>query len=116
MAYNPKSLDNLKVISTSEHANAMREKGLKTRRERKAALEDLKLSAKQIEEVGSLTLMRGLLAQAIDEGDTESIYKYTKELAEYEQPKLTRKESTTVNLDASQMTDEQLQEALKNIK
>ena len=106
---------NLKPITSSERANELREKGLETRRKRKEALESLKVAAKDLEEMGSLTVMRGLVQAHLDALDYEAAAKLLAQIAEYEQPKLQRQEinqKTTV----TELTDEQLAEELKKLE
>ena len=110
-----KQLANLKPISNSDHARELQAKGVAKRRERKEALESLKISAKALEEVGSLTIMRGLVQTYLDNMDYEGASKLLSQIAEYEQPKLQRQEinqKTTV----TELTDEQLAEELKKLE
>ena len=107
------SLANLKKI-TKENADEYREKGLKVRRERKEALENLKVAAKDLEDMGSLTVLRGLLQQALDTMDAEQAIKIATTIAEYEAPKLQRQEidqRTTV----TELSDEELAEELAKL-
>lgn len=107
-------LANLNPI-TKETAQAMREKGLETRRRRKEALESLKVAAKDLEDAGALTVMRGLVQTYLDQMDYEGAAKLLSQIAEYEQPKLQRQEinqKTTV----TELTDEELAEELKKLE
>ena len=115
MAVHENSLKNLKSIDSSERARELQAKGVKKRKERQAALEELKISAKALEDLGSLTIMRGLVQTYLDNMDYEGASKLLSQIAEYEQPKLQRQEinqKTTV----TELSDEELQEELKRLE
>ena len=110
MAQHPNSLANLEKI-TKDNANEMREKGLKVRRERKEALENLKIAAKDLQDLGSLTVLRGLLQEALDCKDAEQAIRIAGLLAEYEAPKLQRQEINQTT-SVKELTDEELKAEL----
>ena len=115
MAVKEESLANLQPITSSERARELQAKGVAKRRERKEALENLKVAAKDLEELGSLTVMRGLVQTYLDNMDYEGASKLLSQIAEYEQPKLQRQEinqKTTV----TELTDEQLAEELRKLE
>lgn len=114
MAVHENSLKNLKKI-TPETAEAMREKGLKVRRERKAALENLKVAAKDLEDMGALTVMRGLVQTHLDNMDFEQASKLLSQIAEYEAPKLQRQE-VNQTVSTRELTDEELEAELKKLE
>jgi len=51
----------------------------------------------------------------MEEGDTEQIVKVASILAEYQAPKLSRQDVTQTNIDAADLTDEELQEELDKL-
>lgn len=115
MAPTEKQLANLKPIDSSERARELQLKSAKARSERRQALEELKVSAAALEEVGSLTILRGLLQNALDNMDHDTAIRIAGQLAEYEAPKLQRQEVNQVT-NVRELSDEELAEELKKFQ
>jgi len=114
------SLANLKSIESSEMAEEYRKRGLETRRKNKEKRELAKQTIVAMKELGdeapdAMAALNFVLVQAMEEGDTDQIVKVASILAEYQQPKLSRQDVTQTNLDASDLTDEELQEELDRL-
>ena len=123
--YNPKSLENLRPNWDSESAKAAQEKGLETRRKNKELKEKLKLTAAELkltnEELGyetgsALTVLRTMMLKAVQENDTDEATRLATILAEYEQPKLQRVDQTNLELDTSELSDEEIDKMIKDLK
>lgn len=110
-----KQLANLRPVRTAEQARINQAKGVETKRKRKEALEALQISAKDLEEVGSLNIMRGLVQIHLDNLDYEGAAKLLSQIAEYEQPKLQRQEINQTT-KVKELTNEELQAELDKLK
>ena len=117
--------ENLKVIRDAETANARRLKGLEVRRE------NIRLRAEQAERIeeekerlialskmadegfGPHEIMKANMIASQIAGDIDTANKLAKELGEYDKPKLTRTESTTVVKSVKDLTDEELKELIE---
>ena len=121
----PNSLSNLRPNWDKEAANAAREKGLETRRANKEAREAMRMSVSEwkkwktevIEdaEVSAVDLMRIQMLKYMQEGDVDSAMDLAKTLAEFEQPKLARIDQTNTEVTAEDMTDEELEQRMRQI-
>ena len=108
-------LSNLKPITSSDHARELQLKSAAKRAERRANLEALKVSAEDLENLGALTVMRGLVQEYLDNQDYEGASKLLGQIAEYEAPKLQRQEinqKTTV----TELSDDELEAELKKLE
>ena len=113
-------LKNLVSIKDSEMADEWRKRGLEVRRKNKEKKELAKQTIVAMKELGdeapdAMAALNFVLVQAMEEGDTDQIVKVASILAEYQQPKLSRQDVTQTNLDASDLTDEELQEELDKL-
>jgi len=112
--------ENLKSITSTEMANEYRLRGLEVRRKNKEKRELAKQTIVAMKELGdeapdALEALKYVLVQAMEEGDTENIVKVASILAEYQAPKLSRQDVTQTNIDAADLTDEELEEELQKL-
>jgi len=113
-------LKNLVSIKDSDMAEEWRKRGLEVRRKNKEKKELAKQTIVAMKELGdeapdAIHALNYVLVQAMEEGDTDQIVKVASILAEYQQPKLSRQDVTQTNLDASDLTDEELEEELQKL-
>ena len=113
-------LKNLVSIKESEMADEWRKRGLEVRRKNKEKRELAKQTIMAMKELGdeapdAIQALNFVLVQAMEEGDTDQIVKVASILAEYQQPKLSRQDVTQTNLDASDLTDEELEAELQKL-
>jgi len=108
------SLANLKMI-TSDTAREMQQRSTASRLHNIEVAAELKINAKAFSKVmadlptlSPLDILRMAIHQAMGKDNWEDAARYAAMLAEYEQPKLARLESTVTNR-TEDMTDEQLQ-------
>jgi hypothetical protein len=117
---NHPGLKNLISIENSDMADEYRRRGLETRRKNKEKKELAKQTIIAMKELGdeapdAMAALNYVLVQAMEEGDTEQIVKVASILAEYQAPKLSRQDVTQTNIDAADLTDEELQEELDKL-
>lgn len=120
MAIEHKGSENLKSITSTEMANEYRLKGLEVRRKNKEKRELAKQTIVAMKELGdeapdAMAALNYVLVQAMEENDTEQIVKVASILAEYQAPKLSRQDVTQTNLDAADLSDEELEEELQKL-
>jgi len=122
MAVKPseKSLSNLEKIQSSEMANEYRLRGLETRRKNKEQRELAKNTIKAMKSLGddapnAIEALNYVLVRAMEDDDSEQIVKVASILAEYQAPKLSRQDVTQTNIDAGDLTDEELQAELDKL-
>jgi len=120
----PNSLKQLKPCMDSEKAREMQAKGAETRRRNKALREAMKLSAAEFKKIrddiitempSAVDILKVQLVKAMQVEDQETIERLAIALAEYEQPKLQRIDQTTKNLDASELSEEELARKIKEL-
>jgi len=117
---NHPGLKNLVSIKDSEMAEEWRKRGLEVRRKNKEKRELAKQTILAMKSLGdeapdAISALNYVLVQAMEEGDTDQIIKVASILAEYQAPKLSRQDVTQTNLDASDLTDEELQAELDRL-
>jgi hypothetical protein len=122
MAVKPseKSLSNLEKIKSSEMANEYRLRGLETRRKNKEQRELAKNTILAMKSLGedapnAIEALNYVLVKAMEDDDAEQIVKVASILAEYQAPKLSRRDVTQTNIDAGDLTDEELQAELDKL-
>ena len=123
MSNHPNSLKNLKPAWTSDSAREAQKNSVIARKANAEARAALKLTAKQFEEykldvladtdVSSLDVLKILMLKALEQSDYDTAADLAKSLAEFEAPKLARVDQTNVEVDASDMTDEELNALLR---
>ena len=120
MAINEKSLANLKTINSTEMAKEYQERGLAKRKENKKRRDLAKENIMAMKELGeeapnAIEALKYVLTQAMEVNDQEQIIKIASILAEYQAPKLSRQDVTQTNIEAGDLTDEELQEELDKL-
>ncbi len=117
---NEKSLANLKTINSTEMAKEYQERGLAKRKENKKRRDLAKENIMAMKELGeeapnAIEALKYVLTQAMEVNDQEQIIKIASILAEYQAPKLSRQDVTQTNIEAGDLTDEELQEELDKL-
>lgn len=124
MAYNEKSLKNLKPMWTSETAKEAQKKSVEVRKANAEAREQLKLTVNEwkkykdevlSDELSSIDILRILALKALESGDFDTAADLSKSLAEFEKPKLARVDQTTTDLTADELSDDELEKKLKEL-
>lgn len=117
----PNSMANL-YHWDSEEAKAAQKKSVITRNSNKAialATKDFVLRMKRAavdisaDCPSGIDILKLLMMEALEAGESQLAAKYASDIAEYEQPKLQRQDITTTEINAKDLTDEELEEALK---
>ena len=119
----PNSLKNLAPTWTTESARAAQKKSVESRKANKEARAQLALTAAELKldidavmeknDLSSLGVLKLAMLKAIQADDYDTAADLAKTLAEFEAPKLARIESTVEEVSAAEMTDEELEEALR---
>jgi hypothetical protein len=114
------SLNNLEKIESSEMANEYRLRGLETRRKNKEQRELAKHTIMAMKSMGddapnAIEALNYVLVKAMEDDDSEQIVKVASILAEYQAPKLSRQDITQTNVDAGDLSDEELQNELDKL-
>jgi len=114
------SLNNLEKIQSSEMANEYRLRGLETRRKNKEQRDLAKNTIMAMKSMGddapnAIEALNYVLVKAMEDDDSEQIVKVASILAEYQAPKLSRQDITQTNVDAGDLSDEELQEELDKL-
>ena len=122
MAIKPseKSLSNLEKIQSSDMANEYRLRGLETRRKNKEQRDLAKHTIMAMKSMGddapnAIEALNYVLVKAMEDDDSEQIVKVASILAEYQVPKLSRQDVTQTNIDAGDLSDEELQNELDKL-
>lgn len=115
-----KSLSNLEKIESSEMANEYRLRGLETRRKNKEQRDLAKNTIMAMKSMGddapdAIQALNYVLVKAMEDDDSEQIVKVASILAEYQVPKLSRQDVTQTNIDAGDLSDEELQNELDKL-
>ena len=114
------SLNNLEKIQSSEMANEYRLRGLETRRKNKEQRDLAKNTIMAMKSMGddapnAIEALNYVLVKAMEDDDSEQIVKVASILAEYQAPKLSRQDITQTNVDAGDLSDEELQDELDKL-
>jgi|TARA_R110000737_G_scaffold101958_1_gene135588 hypothetical protein len=113
----PNSLKQLRPYMDSDKAKEMQAKGAETRRQNRALREAMKLSASEFKKIrddiitempSAVDILKVQLVKAMQVNDQDTIERLAIALAEYEQPKLQRIDQTTLNVDAGELSEEEL--------
>ena len=117
---NHPGLKNLVSITNPDMAEEYRQRGLETRRKNKEKRELAKQTIVAMKELGdeapdAITALNYVLVQAMEDNDTDQIIKVASILAEYQAPKLSRQDVTQTNIDAADLSDEELQAELDKL-
>ena len=117
--------ENLKIISSSDHARELQLKSAEARRRNaleRAAVKEFVETMKDIgEDLGDVApkgvdVMRFFMMKAMKDGDDELAGKYAEKIAQYETPKLAAQEITQTNIDLKDLTDEEFEEEKKKLE
>ena len=120
----PNSLKQLKPYMDSEKAKEMQAKGAETRRQNRQLRDSMKLSASEFRKIRdeiitemptAVEILKVQLIKAMQLEDQDTIERLAIALAEYEQPKLQRVDQTTRNLDTSELTEDELDQKIKEL-
>ncbi len=122
MPFNPKSLKNLNGSWTTESARKAQAKGVETRKANKEARDAAKMSMAEWKlyktdvldqtDMTSLDVLKIMMIKAVSRDDMDTAVDIAKTLAEFEAPKLARVDQTNVEIQAEDLSDEELQELL----
>ena len=124
MTTHPNSLKNLTGAgqwADKDKARAAQLLGAKKRTANKMAREQLKMSIEswkvlqaemKEDDISSVDMLKVMMMQKLEEGDTDTAIDIMKTLAEFERPKLARVESKIEEVRADDMSDEELEERL----
>ena len=121
----PNSLAQLRPVIDSDTAREMQAKGAEKRRQNKALREAMRLSASEFKKIrdevvsempSAVDILKVQLAKAIEIEDQETIERLAIALAEYEQPKLQRIDQTNLELDTSELSEEDLQNKIAELQ
>ena len=123
MAQHPNSLKNLSSAWNSETAKEAQLKGAAKRKANRIARENLKLSIQDWkayksevldkEDMSSIDILKVLMHKALQDEEYDTASDLAKTLAEFEKPKLARIEQKVEEVSTSELSDEQLEEMLK---
>jgi len=120
----PNSLAQLRPVIDSDRAREMQAIGAEKRRENKALREAMRLSASEFKKIkeeviadmpSAVDILKVQLVKAMQIEDQESIERLAIALAEYEQPKLQRIDQTNLDLDTSELSEEDLQKKIAEL-
>ena len=124
MTTHPNSLKNLKPAWTSESAREAQKNSVKARKANAEARAALKMTAHEFSkykeemkdvEVSAVNMLEVLMMKAFQEDDFDTAADLAKSLAEFQTPKLARTESTIKEVDADELTDEELEAKLREL-
>lgn len=113
----PNSLKQLRPYMDSDIAREMQAKGAETRRQNRSLREAMKLSASEFKKIrdeiitelpSAVDILKVQLIKAMQVNDQDTIERLAIALAEYEQPKLQRIDQTTLNVEAGELSEEEL--------
>ena len=123
MTQHPNSLKNLSSAWNSETAKEAQLKGAAKRKANRIARENLKLSIQDWkayksevldkEDMSSIDILKVLMHKALQDEEYDTASDLAKTLAEFEKPKLARIEQKVEEVSTSELSDEQLEEMLK---
>ena len=120
----PNSLEQLRPVIDSDRAREMQAIGAEKRRENKALREAMRLSASEFKKIkeeviadmpSAVDILKVQLVKAMQIEDQETIERLAIALAEYEQPKLQRIDQTNLDLDTSELSEEDLQKKIAEL-
>lgn len=122
MSVHPNSLKNLKPSWTTESAREAQKNSVIARKANAEARAALKMTAVEFAkykeemkdvEVNAVNMLEVLMMKAFQDQDYDTAADLAKSLAEFQTPKLARVESTVEEISTSEMSDEELEAALK---
>lgn len=121
----PNSLKNLKPMWTSDSAKEAQKNSVLARKANAEARASLKLTMNEwkkykdevLEEadMSSIDVLKILMMKALAADDFDTAADLAKSLAEFEKPKLARIDQTNTEVKTDDLTDEELEERLRNL-
>jgi len=121
----PQSLRNLTPIYGSDHARDMQKKSAESRKlnaemrkNMKLTVADFKLMKDDVDmhdAPSALDFLKFQMVRLMTDQKYDEAAEIAKTIAEYEAPKLSRVDQSTLNLDSSDMTDEELEAELDRL-
>ena len=121
----PNSLKNLKPMWTSETAKEAQKNSVLARKANAEARAQLKLTMNEWKkyktdvldesDMSSIDVLKILMMKALQEDDFDTAADLAKSLAEFEAPKLARVDQTTTEVNADELTDEELNKKLRDL-
>lgn len=124
--FNPKSLKNLAPSFTKDNAKEMQLKSAASRKASSDARQALKMSMGDWKkykedvldhvEMNSLDVLKILMFKALDNEDFDTASDLAGKVAEYEQPKLQRRELQIEELGADTLSDDELDKKLRLLR
>jgi hypothetical protein len=122
----PNSLKNLAPSFTKENAKEMQLKSAASRKASSDARQSLKMSMRDWRkykedvldhiEMNSLDVLKILMFKALDNEDFDTASDLAAKVAEYEQPKLQRRELQIEEIGTDALSDEELDTKLKSLR
>jgi len=126
MSYNPKSLENLRPHWNSETAKEAQKKGVEQRKINKEAREKLKLTLEELKltqdevfskvDIDALSVLKLAMTKAIQADDMDEATRLATIIAEYQAPKLQRVDQTNLELNTDDISDEELDKMINELK
>jgi len=126
MAYNEKSLKNLRPHWNSETAKEAQKKGVEQRKINKEAREKLKLTLEELKltqdevfskvDIDALSVLKLAMTKAIQADDMDEATRLATIIAEYQAPKLQRVDQTNLELNTDDISDEDLDKMINELK
>ena len=125
MSYNEKSLKNLRPNWDSESAKEAQKKGVEQRKVNKEAREKLKLTLEELKvtkeevfkdnDIDALDVLKLAMTKALQIDDMDEATRLATIIAEYQKPKLQRVDQTNLELDAGELSEEELEAKIKEL-
>ena len=121
----PNSLKSLRPLTDSDKARELQAKGAEKRRQNKIIRESMALSAAEFKKIkedilpdlpDAVTILKVQLAKAMANDDAETIERLSLALAEYERPKLQRIDQTNINVDQSEVPEDEIDRRIKELE
>jgi hypothetical protein len=117
--------ENLVLFKDRASSVEAREKSQATKAKRRAEIKELGLFVKALDSIGyevsgqapkGLDVLKLLMVKAMQSGDDVEAGRLAAMVAEYEAPKLTRRDVVTTAVDVKDLTDDELATALQQLK
>ena len=119
MPFNPKSLQNLRVISSPDKAREMQKNSVEARKRNQALKDELKMTAKmyksvmdELPDMNPVDVMQMLMIHALQNEQYEDASRYANMIAPYKAPKLSMVEQKITD-NVKDMTEEELRALIK---
>ena len=123
--YNPKSLENLRPNWDKESAKEAQKKSVEQRKINKEAREKLKLTLEELKltqdevfnkvDVDALSVLKLAMTKAVQADDMDEATRLATIIAEYQAPKLQRVDQTNLELDAGELSEEELEKKIQEL-